>query len=255
MKLSKHHSKWLFAPSLVKVFDAIESAGGEVRVNGGAVRNSLMGLAVDDIDLSTTLLPQETAKAVDVAGLKSVPTGIEHGTITVVSDKTGYEITTVREDIETDGRHAVVKFGSDWTKDAERRDLSINALYCDRQGEVFDPLNGLEDINSKTIRFIGEASDRIEEDYLRILRFFRFFAWYGEGRPDAAGLKACAKLKSGLESISAERIWMEFRKLLSAPDPSRALLWMRTTGVLTFTKVKLLVLWVNLVRVNQRLLV
>ncbi len=233
LKIELESAPWLTAKSLIAVFDALEAAGGEVRVNGGAVRNALMGIEVGDVDLSTTLLPKQTIKALGDAGIKNIPTGLDHGTITAVSDHVPYEITTLREDIETDGRHAVVRFGTNWLMDAQRRDLTINALYCDRHGILFDPLNGIEDLEPRIIRFIGDAEERITEDHLRILRFFRFFGWYGSGRPDASGLKACAKLKAGLEKISAERIWSEFGKLLRAPDPSRALLWMRTTGVLT----------------------
>ncbi len=223
---------WLNSKPLLTVFDALEAAGGEVRVNGGAVRNSLMGIAVADVDLSTTLVPAQTIKALEAAGIRAIATGIEHGTITAVAGKTPFEITTLREDIETNGRHAVVRFGTDWELDAKRRDLTINALYCDRHGILYDPLNGLDDVKNRHVRFIGDAGERITEDHLRILRFFRFFAWYGAARPDGDGLKACAKLKGGLENISVERIWMELRKTLKAPDPSRSLLWMRTTGVL-----------------------
>ncbi|MCB1423622.1 MAG: CCA tRNA nucleotidyltransferase [Nitratireductor sp.] len=232
MKLSSKQAPWLHEARLQAVFDAIEAAGGEARVAGGAVRNTLMGEAVGDVDLATTLVPEATMEALEKAGLKAVPTGIDHGTITAVSDGTGYEITTIRDDIETDGRHAVVRFGTDWERDALRRDLTINGLYCDRQGEIFDPLDSLNDVKARQVRFIGDAGERIEEDYLRILRFFRFFAQYGAGRPDAEGLKAVTRLKEGLQRVSAERIWMELRKLLAARDPSRALLWMRTTGVL-----------------------
>lgn len=231
-KLNPEKSTWLNEPSLVQVFDALEGKGGKVRVVGGAIRNALMDKGVGDVDLCTTLLPEETTQALEAANIKAIPTGLEFGTITAVVDKTAYEITTLREDVETDGRHAVVKFGKDWKRDALRRDLTINALYCDREGNLFDPLEGMEDLKNCVVRFIGEASERIEEDYLRILRFYRFFAWYGSGRPDASGLKACAKLKNGLSDISAERIWIELKKTLTAKDPSRALLWMRTTGVL-----------------------
>ena len=141
-------------------------------------------------------------------------------------------MTTLRRDVETDGRHAIVHFTTDWREDAARRDFTMNALYCDATGEVLDPLGGLADLRAGRVRFIGEAEDRIREDYLRILRFFRFFAWYGSGRPDAEGLKACARLKSGIATLSAERVWAELKRLLSAPDPTRALLWMRTTEVL-----------------------
>lgn len=232
VKLDPDVSRWLSADGLVAVFDALEAAGGEVRVNGGAVRNALMGLEIREVDLSTTLLPGQTIQALESAGLKAVPTGFEHGTVTAISDHSAYEITTLREDIETDGRHAVVRFGTDWEQDARRRDLTINALYCDRDGKVFDPLDGFDDIEQRVVRFIGEAEQRITEDHLRILRFFRFFAWYGSGRPDGEGLKACARLKHGLTRISAERVQMELVKLLAAPDPARAVLWMRTTGVL-----------------------
>ncbi len=144
-----------------------------------------------------------------------------------------FEVTTLRADIETDGRHAEVRFGTDWQEDAQRRDFTINALYADADGTVRDFVGGLADLETRTIRFIGDARERIEEDYLRILRFFRFFAWYGRGRPDADGLKACAALKEGMDRLSAERVWSELRKLLAAPDPRRALLWMRTASVLT----------------------
>lgn len=187
MKLDPDQVPWLFETRLQAVFDAIEAAGGEARVAGGAVRNSLMGEAVVDVDLATTLVPEKTMEAIGKAGLKAVPTGIAHGTVTAVSDGRGYEITTIRDDIETDGRHAVVRFGTDWERDALRRDLTINGLYCDRHGEIFDPLGNLEDVRARQVRFIGKADERIEEDYLRILRFFRFFAQYGAGRPMRTG--------------------------------------------------------------------
>jgi len=162
-----------------------------------------------------------------------VPTGVAHGTVTLIADGRPFEVTTLRVDVKTHGRHADVAFGGDWRQDAERRDLTINGLYADENGDVIDLVGGLDDIESRTIRFIGEAEKRIREDYLRILRFFRFFAWYGDGRPDAEGLKACSRLKDGLANLSVERIWSEMRMLLSAPDPSRALLWMRQTGILS----------------------
>ena len=165
--------------------------------------------------------------------MKAVPTGAEHGTITVVAGRRPFEVTTLRADIETDGRRAKVAFGRDWKRDAERRDFTINALYAEADGTVVDLVGGLADLESRRLRFIGDAETRIREDFLRILRFFRFFAWYGSGRPDAEGLKASARLKEGLDRLSAERVWMELKKLLSAPDPSRALLWMRQTSVLT----------------------
>ena len=225
---------WLSDPELVAVFDALEGVGGTVRVNGGAVRNTLLGEPVSDIDLSTTLVPSETVAALEAAGLKAVKTGFEHGTVTAVSGGAAFEVTTLRRDVETDGRHAKVVFGTDWRDDAMRRDLTMNALYLSRDGTLYDPLGGYEDLKARMVRFIGDPAERIGEDYLRILRFFRFFARYGDGRPDAAGLKACARHKDGLGDISAERIWQEMSKLLAAPNPARALLWMRQVGVLTF---------------------
>lgn len=224
---------WFSAPALSRVFELLNADGGEVRVVGGAVRNSLMGLAVADIDMATTLLPDEVVARAKAVGIKSVPTGIAHGTVTLVIDSIPYEVTTLRRDVETDGRHAEVAFGTDWTVDAERRDLTINALYANAKGEVIDLVDGLADIEKRNIRFIGNAAERVAEDYLRVLRFFRFFAHYGSGRPDADGLRACAQARSKLSSLSAERVWSEVKKILSARDPGRALLWMRTSGVLT----------------------
>jgi len=223
---------WLKTKPLQALFKALNRDGGEARVVGGAVRNTLLGTKVSDVDLATTHLPQDTVRLANEAGFKPVPTGIEHGTITVVVQGHPFEVTTLRQDIETNGRHAKVAFGTDWKADAERRDFTINALYVTADGSVIDDVGGLGDIESRTLRFIGDAEQRIREDYLRILRFFRFFAWYGSGRPEAEGLRASARLKDGLAQLSAERVWSELKKLLSAPDPSRALLWMRQAGVL-----------------------
>ncbi|MGC4024999.1 MAG: CCA tRNA nucleotidyltransferase [Mesorhizobium sp.] len=224
---------WLANPALQKLLAVLSQDGEEARVAGGAVRNALLGDPVADVDIATTNLPDETIRRASAAGFKTVPTGIEHGTVTVIAEGTAYEVTTLRDDVETDGRHAVVHFGRDWKRDAERRDFTINALYVEADGAVIDLVGGLADIEARRLRFIGDAEKRIREDYLRILRFFRFFAWYGSGRPDADGLKACARLKDGLERLSAERVWSELKKLLTAPDPSRALLWMRQSGVLS----------------------
>ncbi|MEK1924516.1 MAG: CCA tRNA nucleotidyltransferase [Rhizobium giardinii] len=224
---------WFSAPALTRVFSLLNADGGEARVVGGAVRNSLMGLPVADIDMATTLLPDEVVARAKKAGIKSVPTGIDHGTVTLVIEGAPFEVTTLRRDVETDGRRAEVAFGSDWKVDAERRDLTINALYANAKGEVIDLVGGLPDIEKRHIRFIGNAAERVAEDYLRVLRFFRFFAHYGSGRPDADGLRACAKARSKLGTLSAERVWSEMKKLLSARDPGRALLWMRQAGVLS----------------------
>lgn len=224
---------WFRDPALRRVLDLLNADGGEARVAGGAVRNSLMGIPVADIDIATTLEPQDVVERAAAAGIKAVPTGIDHGTVTLVTDGKGFEVTTLRRDIATDGRRATVAFGKDWQTDAERRDLTINALYADAQGEVIDLVGGLADVETRTVRFIGDAEERIAEDYLRILRFFRFFAHYGNGRPDADGLRACARARSKLATLSAERIWAELKKLLFARDPGRALLWMRQSGVLS----------------------
>lgn len=226
-------AEWLNAPGLQALLAALSAEGHEARIAGGAVRNALLGAAVSDVDIATTTTPDETERRAQAAGFRTVPTGKEHGTITVIVDGRGYEVTTLRADVETNGRHARVVFGTDWQQDAERRDFTINALYTTATGEVIDLVGGLADLESRTLRFIGDAEQRIREDYLRILRFFRFFAWYGGGRPDADGLRACVRLKDGLAGLSAERVWSELRKLLAAPDPSRALLWMRQSGVLT----------------------
>ncbi|MUO80093.1 CCA tRNA nucleotidyltransferase [Agrobacterium vitis] len=224
---------WFQDAALAKVFALLNADGGEVRVVGGAVRNSLLGEPVGDIDLATTLVPSEVTARAEAAAIKAVPTGIEHGTVTLVIGGKPFEVTTLRRDMETDGRHAEVAFGTDWQVDAERRDFTINALYATASGEVIDPVGGLADLQTGTLRFIGDARLRIAEDYLRVLRFFRFFAWYGRGRPDADGLRACAAARDELHRLSAERVWSETKKLLSAQDPGRALLWMRQSGVLT----------------------
>ncbi|UTO27961.1 CCA tRNA nucleotidyltransferase [Bartonella harrusi] len=225
--------KWLQHGDIQTLLRILSFGGEEARIVGGAVRNQLLGQPISDIDIATTCLPQQVIVRVEEAGFKAIPTGIAFGTVTVVSPSCSYEITTLRSDIETDGRHAKVAFGRDWKKDARRRDFTINALYCDADGHLYDDVGGLNDIASRTVRFIGIAENRIREDYLRILRFFRFFAWYGAGRPDAQGLKACVGLKDGLRKLSCERIWGEMKKLLAASDPTRALLWMRQSGVLT----------------------
>lgn len=220
------------SPALSRVMKVLNSGEVETRIVGGAVRNHLLGEAVSDIDLATTGLPETVTELAKAAGLHVAPTGIEHGTVTVIADDTPFEVTTLREDIETDGRRAVVRFGKNWEHDATRRDFTINALYVDADGVLHDPLGGLPDIEARAVRFIGAPEDRIREDYLRILRFFRFHARYGSGRPDAAGLKACGKLKGGIARLSVERVWKELRQLFAAQDPGIAIRWMRVSGVL-----------------------
>lgn len=224
---------FLTSRGLQQILSLLNCEGEEARIAGGAVRNALLGLDVNDIDIATTALPTEVTRRCEAIGIRVVPTGVDHGTVTAVIDGVPYEITTLREDIATDGRHATVTFGRDWQKDANRRDFTINGLYADQAGNVIDLVGGVADIRTKALRFIGDAEQRMREDYLRILRFFRFFAWYGHGRPDSNGIKASARLKDNLQELSAERVWAELKKLLCAPDPSRALLWMRQAGVLT----------------------
>ncbi|MFA5948652.1 MAG: CCA tRNA nucleotidyltransferase [Hyphomicrobium sp.] len=208
---------WLGRHATQAVLSAIESGGYAARVVGGAVRNELIGAPVKDIDVATTAEPREVMRLVEHAGLKAVPTGIEHGTVTVITDHTPLEVTTLRRDIETFGRHARVTFTTDWVEDARRRDFTINAFYCDRTGAVHDPLGGYPDLLARVVRFIGDPHDRIREDYLRILRFFRFTAEYARGAPDAAGLEASVELAAGLSGLSAERIRAEMLRLLAAP--------------------------------------
>ena len=223
---------WFKDAALGRIFELLNVEGEEVRVVGGAVRNSLMGEAVSDTDLATTWAPEQVVARAKAAGIRSVPTGLDHGTVTLVIDGRGFEITTLRHDAETDGRRAKVSFGQDWQVDAERRDFTINALYANSDGAVIDLVGGLDDIATRTVRFIGDADARIAEDYLRVLRYFRFFAHYGTGRPDAAALKACARARDRLGKLSSERVWKELKTLLKARDPGRALLWMRQSGVL-----------------------
>ena len=235
MTVSMRGQPWLEAKATRAVMAALQAAGGPdcARFVGGCVRNSLLGQPVDDIDIATRLRPEETMAALQAAGLKAVPTGLEHGTVTGVSERKPYEITTLRRDVETDGRRAVVAFTEDWAEDAARRDFRLNALYADAAGTVFDPTGGgLADAAKGRIVFVGEAETRIREDYLRILRFFRFQAWYGRGEPDASGLTACAALKAGMAQLSAERVSKELLKLLAARDPRSTVRAMAETGVL-----------------------
>jgi poly(A) polymerase len=226
---------WLTAPATRAVMAALETAGGSgcARFVGGCVRNALIGAPVADVDIATTLKPEDTDRAIRAAGLKSVPTGIAHGTVTAVSGHQPFEITTLRRDVSTDGRNATVAFTDDWAEDAARRDFRLNALYADAEGRVFDPTGeGLADAAAGRIVFVGDPEMRIREDYLRILRFFRFFAWYGRGAPDAEALEACRALAPGMARLSAERVSKELMTLLAAPDPRAAMAAMVGTGVL-----------------------
>lgn len=207
---------WLMRPQTQAVFAALNRDGHEARAVGGAVRNALMGLPVKDVDIATTALPQDVILFAREAGIAAHPTGLDHGTVTLVADGVPFEVTTLRHDVETYGRHAKVAFTSNWTGDAQRRDFTINALYCSADGTVFDPLGGYGDVQARRVRFIADARERIREDFLRILRFFRFNAEYGAGALDADGLAACIAEKDGLATLSAERTRSELLKLLSA---------------------------------------
>ncbi|MFN4193416.1 MAG: CCA tRNA nucleotidyltransferase [Tabrizicola sp.] len=225
---------WLDHPGTQALMQALETAGNKALFVGGCVRNALMGVPVSDIDISTDAPPETVSNIAETSGFKPVPTGIDHGTVTVVAEGKPHEVTTFRRDVETDGRRAVVAFSDRIEDDAQRRDFTMNALYADRHGTVIDPLNGLPDLLARRVRFVGDPETRIREDYLRILRFFRFHAAYGdpEGGIDAEGLAACAALADGLDGISRERITAELRKLLSARDPAPAVAAMAQAGVL-----------------------
>jgi poly(A) polymerase len=228
---------WMTQSHTRAVLGALQAKGGPdcVRFVGGCVRNAVMGIvaADTDIDLATTLTPDEVASALEAAGLRGAPTGVEHGTITAIAEGKPIEVTTLRRDVSTDGRRAVVAFTKDWSEDAQRRDFRLNALYADSEGTVFDPTGeGLADAREGRIVFVGDPLVRIREDYLRILRFYRFQAWYGRGPPDAAALAACRALKGMLSGRAAERTSKELLKLLGADDPRQAVRLMADTGVL-----------------------
>jgi poly(A) polymerase len=223
---------WLVRGPLAQLLDVLNADGEEARAIGGAVRDTLIGREPSEIDVATTALPTEVTRRVEQAGFKAVPTGIDHGTITVVIASRPFEVTTLREDIETFGRKAIVRFGRDWRADAERRDFTINALSASRDGTVHDYVGGRADLKARRVRFIGNAAMRIAEDYLRILRFFRFHAAYGEGPPDAAGLSAAIAAREGLERLSRERVRMELMKLIPAPRSVATLSVMAEAGIL-----------------------
>lgn len=218
-------------PGVRPVLDAVAQDGDDAWLVGGCVRNALLGQPISDIDIATQALPETVTARAEEAGLKAVPTGIEHGTITIVVDHHPVEVTTLRRDVETDGRRAVVAFSRELAEDAGRRDFTMNALYVDGDGALHDPVGGLEDLEARRVRFIGDAGTRIREDFLRTLRYFRFYGWYGHGSPDREAIKGIVANKSGLTSLSAERVWAELKKILAAPQVTRSLLWMRQTGV------------------------
>jgi len=223
---------WLREGPLARLLAVLDRDGEEARVVGGAVRNALLGAPIGDIDVATTAVPNEVIRRANAAGFKPVPTGIAHGTITVVASGHPFEVTTLREDVETFGRHATVNFGRDWKADAERRDFTMNALSLSADGRVHDYVGGLPDLDARRVRFIGDPAQRITEDYLRILRFFRFHATYGHGAPDPDAIHACIVARGGLNQLSRERVRMELLKLLVAPHAVAALAIMTETGIL-----------------------
>jgi poly(A) polymerase len=232
VKLDATH--WRRRRGMAKVLDALGAGDGLTRYVGGAVRDGLLGLPVNDVDLATRLRPDEVVERLQAAGLKAVPTGFEHGTVTAVSEGHPYEVTTLRRDVETFGRRATVAFTDDWEEDAARRDFTINALMADPvSGQVFDYFDGLADLEQRHVRFIGDPYERIAEDHLRILRFFRFHARFGRGEPDPAALEACAARANDLMALSRERIADELLKLLAVDDPVPTVRVMLARSILT----------------------
>ena len=217
---------------ILKLFRAVEAAGGMLRFVGGCVRDAIMGIEDFDLDMATDLEPNELVDACQDKGIRTVPIGIKFGTVGVLLDETILEVTSLRRDVSTDGRKAVVEFTDNWEIDASRRDLTINAVYADEKGTVFDYYDGLEDLEKGIVRFIGNPSERITEDYLRILRFFRFYSKFGKGDPDAEALKACVKNKDGLKKLSGERVYDEFKKIVMTKNALKALKIMSQHGIL-----------------------
>ncbi|HET9811213.1 MAG TPA: CCA tRNA nucleotidyltransferase [Sphingomicrobium sp.] len=233
MDMKLKAGRWRQRRGMAKLLDALGAEEGLTRYVGGAVRDELLGLAVSDVDLATRLRPDEVVERLQVAGIKAVPTGFDHGTVTAVSDGHPYEVTTLRRDVETFGRHATVAFTDDWREDAARRDFTINALMADPQsGEIFDYFGGLADLDQRHVRFIGDPLERIAEDHLRILRFFRFHARFGRGEPDSAALEACAARANDLMALSRERIADELLKLLAVDDPTATIAIMLDKAIL-----------------------
>ncbi len=226
---------WLDREGTKTLMQTLQNAGYQVFFVGGCVRNALLGVPVADVDLATDATPSEVIALAKAAKLKPVPTGIEHGTVTVIAGGIPHEVTTFRKDVKTDGRRAIVSFATDVNDDAHRRDFTMNALYARADGEVIDPLGGLADLQARRVRFIDDANARIREDYLRILRFFRFHAFYGDpgGGMDREALAAIAANLDGFDQLSRERVTAELLKLLSAPDPAPAVAAMAQTGVLS----------------------
>lgn len=228
---SLYSERWLRDTRLQEVLRVLNEYG-ETRVAGGAVRNALLGVAVADVDLATVLLPEEVMRLSKIAGFGVHPTGLDHGTVTVTHAGAAFEVTTLRKDMVTNGRHAVVSFTDNWRQDAARRDFTFNAMYCDSEGKIYDFTAGYADVLKHRVKFVGRPSQRIREDWLRILRFFRFNAQYGKGKLDEAGFKACVRLRTGLKSLSAERLRQELFKLLAGKRAVEVLKLMSASGIL-----------------------
>ncbi|MDE2018263.1 MAG: CCA tRNA nucleotidyltransferase, partial [Hyphomicrobiales bacterium] len=224
-------ARLLAEPLLARALDALDAPGEETRVVGGAVRDVLLGLPHGDVDLATTLAPQETMRRAGRAGLGVAPTGLAHGTVTVVVEGRPFEVTSLREDVATDGRHATVRFGRDFAADAARRDFTINALSLSRDGALHDTVGGLADLEAGRVRFIGEAAARVREDRLRILRFYRFGARFSAGAPDSEGVAATIAGRGGLADLSRERVGAETLRLLAAPRAADAIEAMAGAGL------------------------
>ncbi|MEO8302036.1 MAG: CCA tRNA nucleotidyltransferase [Rhizomicrobium sp.] len=229
MKIDPAQHGWMTAPETLVVMGAL----GEARFVGGAVRNALLGVPVVDVDIAVPMPPDEALARLKAKGIKVVETGLDHGTVTAIAGTHAFEVTSLRRDVETDGRHAKVAFTDDWAEDAARRDFTINALYATASGEIFDYATGVEDLIAGKVRFVGDARARIAEDYLRVLRLFRFHAWYGKGEIDAEGLRAAAEAKDKLKTLSAERVAKEVLRLLQAAHPTPVLRVMAATGILS----------------------
>lgn len=227
MKINPEDHDWLTAPETQHVMAAL----GDARFVGGCVRNSLLQQPISDIDIATPLLPEEVIERLALAGMRYAPTGIDHGTITAIVGNETFEITTLRRDVTTDGRRATVAFTGEWLEDAQRRDFTMNAIYMEADGTIYDPVGGVGDLRRRQVRFIGDARARLQEDFLRALRFFRFHTFYGEGAFDGVALAAIYSLRAGLQSLSGERIQSEVLKLLSAPEPVDAVMSMDKVGI------------------------
>src|SRR5215469_15374451 len=228
MRIDPAQHGWMTAPETVAVMEAL----GQARFVGGAVRNALLGANVVDIDIAVPMPPAEALARLTAKDIKVVETGLDHGTVTAIAGAHAFEITSLRRDVETDGRHAKVEFTDDWAEDAMRRDFTINAMYASASGEIFDYATGVEDLIAGKVRFMGDARTRIAEDYLRVLRLFRFHAWYGKGDMDAQGLRAAAEAKDRLKTLSAERVAKELLRLLEAGNPAPVLRVMAAAAIL-----------------------